>query len=229
LRPLTDDRPKALVDIGGETILSRALRLLAQHGVKRAVLATGYREDAIKHALRECPLPVTYCHNSQFERTQNSVSLALCREALESDSFFKLDGDVVFQGAVLERLERAQAPLAVAIDSRRMVDAEAMKVRVDLGRIVAFGKGLPLDASSGETIGIERVDRSISGILFDALAAAQRAGRTNLYYEDVYSELVQSGRFEAGAIDVSDLPWTEVDDFDDLERARALQNEMRSV
>ena len=48
LRPLTDDRPKALVDIGGETILGRAVRLLGEHGVERLVLATGYREDAVR-------------------------------------------------------------------------------------------------------------------------------------------------------------------------------------
>ena len=43
LRPLTDDRPKALVDVGGETILHRATRLLLLAGVSEIVVATGYR------------------------------------------------------------------------------------------------------------------------------------------------------------------------------------------
>jgi choline kinase len=215
------------MDIGGETILARALRLLAEHGVKRAVLATGYREQAIKSALQHSPLPVSYCHNSEFDRTQNSVSLALCRAELEGQSFFKLDGDVVFQGEVLERLERCSAPLAVAVDGSRKVDEEAMKVVLHLGRIRAFGKGLSLEESAGETLGIERVDVSIAGTLFDALEAASAAGRTGLYYEDIYSELVGQGQVEAAAVEAGDLPWTEVDDFDDLERARALTREVR--
>ena len=222
LRPLTDDRPKALVDIGGETILLRALRLLAQHGVKRVVLATGYREDAIRHALANSPLPVTYCHNPDFDRTQNSVSLALCRAELEKQSFFKLDGDVVFQPQVLTRLDQAESDLAVAIDSSRDADAEAMKVALHLGRIAAFGKGLPLTESGGETIGIERVGAACSEALFPALELAHTAGRTDLYYEDVYSELVRRGAVEACAVEVGDLPWTEVDDFSDLEQARRL-------
>ncbi len=45
------------------------------------------------------------------------------------------------------------------------------------------------------------------------------------YYEDVYSELVAEGRLGAEAIDVGDLPWTEVDDVADLERARQLLSE----
>ena len=51
LRPLTDDRPKALMDLGGETILGRALRLLRSAGVHDIVLATGYREDQSRSAL----------------------------------------------------------------------------------------------------------------------------------------------------------------------------------
>src|ERR1700710_1153722 len=85
LRPITDDRPKALVDIGGETILGRAVRLLASYGVRRVVLATGYREDAVRAAMRGAPVAeVEYCKNPEFDRTQNSVSLALCRQALGS-------------------------------------------------------------------------------------------------------------------------------------------------
>jgi NDP-sugar pyrophosphorylase family protein len=54
LRPLTDDRPKALMDVGGETILHRAARLLIAAGVKELVIATGYRADAGRHALAGC-------------------------------------------------------------------------------------------------------------------------------------------------------------------------------
>jgi choline kinase len=221
LRPLTDDRPKALMDLGGETILLRALRLLREHGVKRVVLATGYREDAIRRAVAGIPLELAYCHNPGFDRTQNSVSLALCRAELESRGFFKLDGDVIFQPEVLDRLDSMEADLAVAIDGTRALDAEAMKVALHLGRITAFGKGLPLARSAGETIGIERVAAGFAPALFGALAKAGEQGRTDLYYEDVYSELLGQGA-TARPVEVGDLAWTEVDDFSDLERARAL-------
>lgn len=222
LRPITDDRPKALVDVGGETILSRAVRLLAEYGVRRVVLATGYREDAVKAAMRGAPLAVEYCKNPEFDRTQNSVSLALCRGALGSDAFFKLDGDVVFQRQVLERLDDSSVELAVAVDAGRLLDAEAMKVSVDGSRIRAFGKGITLESSAGESIGIERLSGSAGANVFDALERTIAGGETSLYYEDVYSRLIAQGLLEAEAVGVRDLPWTEVDDFSDLERAREL-------
>ena len=227
LRPITDDRPKALVDLGGETILGRTVRLLASYGVRKVVLATGYREDAVRAAMHDAPpvMSVEYCRNPEFDRTQNSVSLALCRDALGADAFFKLDGDVVFQRQVLERLDASSAELAVAVDAGRMLDAEAMKVTLSgpgATQIAAFGKGIALAQSAGESIGIERISNRFSTSLFAALAATIDGGETGLYYEDVYSRLIAAGSLQAEAVAVADLPWTEVDDFSDLERAREL-------
>ena len=38
LRPLTNDRPKALVEVGGKTMLQRSIEHLVQHGVERKSL-----------------------------------------------------------------------------------------------------------------------------------------------------------------------------------------------
>lgn len=222
LRPLTDDRPKALVEVGGETILGRAIRLLAERGVERVLLATGYRENAVREAMRAAPVAVECFPNPRYESTQNAVSLAACRSGAVGEAFFKLDGDVVFAPAVLERLDAVSAGLAAAVDCGRQLDAEAMKVRLEGARIAAFGKAIGVDDAAGESIGIERISAGVSQRLFDALDAALAAGRDQIYYEDVYSELIERGAVDAEAVDVSDLSWTEVDDPDDLARARAL-------
>jgi len=169
-----------LVDLGGETILGRTVRLLVSYGVRKIVLATGYREDAVRAAMLGSPVAVEYCKNPEFDRTQNSVSLALCRDAVGTDAFFKLDGDVVFQRQVLERLDASSAELSVAVDAGRMLDAEAMKVTLAQpgGSLIgAFGKGIPLAQSAGESIGIERISSSFSLTLFNALARRSTTAR----------------------------------------------------
>lgn len=226
LRPLTDDRPKCLVDVGpdggsGETILGRAVRLLVDAGVREIVCATGYREDAVRRALAGAPVPVSYCPNPAYDRTQNSVSLLLCREAIAGRAFYKLDGDVLFHPDILARLARSDAALAVAVERRADLGDEEMKVLAEGTRIRAFGKKLDPRSSAGESIGIERVGASMVSSLFDALSRARDAGRTELYYEDVYGELVAGG-LDAELVDVTDLAWTEIDTPDDLARARAL-------
>jgi choline kinase len=222
LRPLTLDRPKALVDLGGETILGRALRLLADAGVRHFVLATGYREDAIVRELDALGVRATLCPNPDYETTQNSVSLLQCRAALAGRSFFKLDGDVVFRAEVLARLMACTAELAVAVDSHRELDAEAMKVSVEAGQITGFGKHIPVAAARAETIGIEVLDARAGQLVLERIAEAVAAGRRDAYYEDFYSELVAAQAVRAAAVEVGDQPWSEVDTFEDLERARAV-------
>jgi choline kinase len=224
LRPLTDDRPKALMELGGETILGRAVRMLREHGVEHVVLATGYREDAVRAALADVPLRFTYRLNPRYDSTQNSVSLSACRPALSPDeAWFKLDGDVVFRAEVLERLADADAELTVAVDSRRSLDAEAMKVELgEGGSVLRFGKDVPLSRAGGESIGIERIAAGAGDRLFDALDRAMRAGFESHYYEQIYSELIAARQLTAQAVEVGDLPWTEVDTPSDLEHARRL-------
>src|SRR4029077_4980804 len=96
--------------------------------------------------------------NPRYATTQNSVSLALCRAAVGGETFYRLDGDVVFDEAVLARLDGVSAELVAAVDRGRRLDAEAMKVKAEeTGIIAAFGKGLSLAESAGESIGIELI------------------------------------------------------------------------
>lgn len=222
LRPLTDDRPKALVDVGGFTLLGKAVETLVAYGVTDLVLATGYREDAVRAAMADVKARVHYCRNEQFESTQNAVSLLLCESAVAGRDFFKLDGDLLFSPAVLARLEGAGPDcIAAAIDARANLGEEEMKVTTSGDRILAFGKGLDPKTSFGESIGIERVSGAAVSSVFHGLRRAHGAGRTQLYYEDVYGELLGEGT--AGrAVDVSDLPWMEIDTPDDLAAARRL-------
>ncbi|HEX4335994.1 MAG TPA: phosphocholine cytidylyltransferase family protein [Polyangiaceae bacterium] len=224
LRPLTDDRPKALVPVGGRSILARSLDALRAVGVDRLVVASGYREDALRAALASAPFEVIFRQNPDYATTQNSVSLAMCRDALERDAFFRLDGDVVFDAEILSRLDSAGAPLAAAVDSRRALDLEAMKVRVDphTGLVTTFGKGISISDAAGESIGIERISREAAPILFDGLERAIKGGETNLYYEDVYARLIESGKLSASAVQVGDLRWCEVDAPEDLLDAERL-------
>jgi choline kinase len=221
---MTDDKPKALVPVAGKSILARALEALRRVGVERLVIASGYREDALRRELERAPFEVIFRPNPDYAATQNSVSLAKCRDVLEEESFFRLDGDVVFDAEILLRLDSGHAPLAAAVDSRRALDVEAMKVRVDprTGSIASFGKGIPISEAAGESIGIERIDRDAARLLFDALDEAAARGETHLYYEDVYARLIGRGALRASAIEVGDLRWWEIDAPEDLEAAERL-------
>lgn len=223
LRPLTDGIPKALVPINGRSILERAVASLRAHGVQQFVFATGYKDQAVRTAVGNMGIQATFCHNDRYQTTQNSISLLQCRAAIGDAGFYKLDGDLLFDARVLERLDAEVEPLAVAVDAVRALDAEAMKVTTNSSqRIRRFGKSIAIPDAYGESIGIERVGTSISDRIFDAIAALDGRGIVDRYYEDVYSELLADCRIAACAVNVGDLHWAEVDNMADLEHAEAL-------
>jgi choline kinase len=239
LRPLTDDKPKALVEVGGKSFLDRLIAQLVAVGVDELVIATGWREDAVARAVENSPIPVILRRNERFDSTQNSVSLLACADALLAGGArdtFKLDGDVIVDVDVFRRLldtrRRTDAGLVAAVDRRDGLGAEEMKVLLageGDDRIAAFGKGLDPRRSAGESIGIELLSAGALSTIVDALGRIVTAGETQLYYEDVYDRLLASrgGPIDARAAFVEDLPWTEVDTADDLARAAAIASKTR--
>lgn len=53
LRPLTNDRPKALVELNGKTLLERVIGRMKEVGVERLVINIHHFADQVKTFLRE--------------------------------------------------------------------------------------------------------------------------------------------------------------------------------
>jgi choline kinase len=223
LRPLTDSSPKTLVSLGNETILQRLIRQLEACGIAHFVLATGYCEAMLREMLSASRARIDFCWNPDYAATQNSVSLGYCADAVSNESFIKLDGDLVLDCRIIQRIIDDSNPMSVAIDTSRILDPEAMKVEVDPhGTIVDFGKSMPLPRAHAESVGIEKLDAQSAREVFARIEVLRRSGTVNRYYEDVYADLIRESRIAPHAVDVSGFPWTEVDTFEDLNHAREL-------
>jgi choline kinase len=191
--------------------------------VEHIVFATGYCEATLRASLPPSSCRFDFCLNEAYERTQNSISLVRCADAVRGEAFVKLDGDLVLDQRIIQRVVSDTSPVSVAVDRTRPLDAEAMKVQMGAGESVAdFGKALPLDRAQAESVGIESIDAQSASEVFGRIAQLERAGQLDRYYEDVYAELIRESRIAARAVEVSPLAWTEVDTFDDLAHARAL-------
>ena len=98
-RRLGNDRPKALLEFGGRTLLDRHLENLAAldseiEGGVETVVVTGFRAELldVPHAI----------HNARYERG-SVISLAVALDALASreDDLLLMDADVLYEPSIL--------------------------------------------------------------------------------------------------------------------------------
>ena len=109
----------------------------------------------------------------------------------------------------------------LAVDDVKPLAEEEMKVTLDdRGLLTRITKDMDPARAYAEYIGVTLIEQVAAAPLADALEATWRRD-PGLYYEDGYQELADRG----GAIAVAPIgavDWVEVDDHDDLRRARLI-------
>ncbi len=224
LRPLTDDRPKCLLDVAGERIVERTIRLLAERGLTAITVVDGYGGDRLRAELGS-RFPADwfrFVRNAEWAGTNNAWSLWLARESAEGPLLL-LDSDIVFDAGVHDLLLADPHPNRLALRSRGGLGAEEMKVRLGAaGGVAAFGKEIPPDEAAGESLGLEVFSAAAADRLFAILDRRMRAdGGRHEFYEAAFGELVEAG-VPIWPVDIGDRRCVEIDTPEDLTRARAL-------
>jgi D-sedoheptulose 7-phosphate isomerase len=115
LRPVLSDRPKSLAEVGGRPFLEWLVLALANQGLRRIVLATGFMGDAIEAAMgdgRRFNVELLYSHETDPRGTGGAVKLAA--ERTRSDPVLVLNGDSYCRFQVSRMLARHREGHAAA-------------------------------------------------------------------------------------------------------------------
>jgi len=109
LLPLIEDKPKCLLDIKGKTILERQVAALNDCNIKDIALVRGYKKNAINLS------NIKYYDNDRYEETGELYSIFCAEPAMKGRCLF-LYGDIIFDAAVLEKLLKCPADMAIVVD-----------------------------------------------------------------------------------------------------------------
>lgn len=231
LRPYTDDKPKCLLDIGGKTILQRAIEALRGNGIERIVVVRGYFGNLIDYP------DLIYCENSKWSTT-NLLSSLFCAESEMDDDLIISYSDIILSGEIVTKLLNKTADIALTVDInwRQRYQgrdlhpiSEAELVRLENGQIVKIGKEvIDPDEAHGEFIGLARFTKSGAAAMRTTYhrivkerptAPFQHADSLdNAYISDMMQELIDNGSV-VQSVDING-GWMEIDTPQDLEEAR---------
>jgi choline kinase len=230
LRPLTDERPKCMVEVEGRSLLEWQLIAARDAGVRNIAVVRGYMKESINFP------GVTYLENPFYETT-NMVETLWCAESLFDDSFIVSYGDIIYESTVLERFMQEKHDIGVAVDQgwlsyweRRfdnvLDDSETLEVDCS-GRIISIGqKPERVQQIQGQYMGLT----AFRGAGVDALRSVYAHAKTEnskgrnplrgqrpfakLYMTDLLQGIIDSG-FPIHQVLIQ-RGWLEIDTLRDL-------------
>ncbi len=218
-RPL----PKPLTPlVDGRTILHRQLDTLGQvFGSRVDVTAVvGFQCELLMQAAPD----LRFAYNPHFARTNTSKSLLRGLRATHEGGVLWLNGDVVFDAAVLEAvLPALEADESfVCVDTSTVADEEVKYTLDDDGFVAELSK--TVTGGLGEAVGINHVSSADKAVLVEHLEAC---GDQDYFERGMETAIIEAGlRFRP--LDISRWAAVEVDFEADLDRANAMLSGTRS-
>lgn len=219
-----EEPPKVLLRFEGETLLRRHIRFLREFGVGELVMILGYRQDDIlaEAASAGAGDYVRGVYNPRF-REGPILSLWTGCEVLRSgEPILFMDSDVLYSPPLLRRLIEDTSENCFLFDRRIDPEEDPVSLCIRDGAPVDFGKGVEGEFDAvGEWPGFMKMSARVAARVADAADSFVADDRLGVAYEEAMRAVLKSeppGTF--GYVDVSDVPWIEIDLPSDLERAK---------
>ena len=227
LAPFTDTHPKCLIEVDGKSLLERHLDVLCEL-VDAITLVVGYRDAQIRDAVGHWktttgnPIVVTFVQNNDY-RKGSILSLYAARDTLVADDTVVMDADVLYGPTLMKRLLNSPHANCFLLDDVAEDSGEEMMVCVRNGRALHIARSHDPSTQSGwdltgEGVGFFKLSRDDSPALVLILDEMVAAGICDVEYEDGLARFMAN--HTCGYETVGDLPWTEIDFPEDVEKAR---------
>jgi choline kinase len=157
----------------------------------------------------------TFVYNENYDQTNTSKSLLKALRASQESGVLWMNGDVVFDSRVLERIaDRIRKEESFVCVNTSATAEEEVKYTVDSkGNINALSK--QVQNALGEAVGINFISRHHKAAVIQRLNEVA----DNDYFERGLEVAIEKDGVEIEPVDISDLFAVEVDFQADLDRA----------
>jgi choline kinase len=205
--------PKPLTPLSdGRTIMQQQMdNLLAAYADLRITTVIGFKLELIIEAFPD----VSYVYNENYDRTNTNRSLLKALRQSADGGVVWLNGDVVFDPQVLERVkDLIAAEQSFICVNTAVVGDEEVKYTVDADGFVDRLSKTVTDAL-GESVGINYVSATDKAALIVRLAECDDSD----YFERGLELMIEKDGVQVLPYDIRDLFAVEVDFEEDLSRA----------
>jgi choline kinase len=216
LLPLTVDRPKCLVPVGGKLIVDHHIDALKEVGVTRRVVIGGYRIDRLAEhvASRGSDAEIRF---NPFWAVASSISSVWAARDLLEGNFAILNGDTVFDPALLdEGFSRLRPGINLLVEAIDAPDDDDMLVALRGDSVAAVSKALDPSVAGYRSLGVIAAsgDPGVYRRALDRMIAGPDG--IHAFHHGIIHDLAQE---EDGvhAVIIARGHWAEIDRPEDIE------------
>jgi len=187
LRPLTDNLPKALLEVKGKTITEHLFDLLKKYGIREAVLCVGYLKDKIKEHFGDgSMIGINIAYVEEDEPLGTAGPLKLAKKYLK-ESFIVSNGDELKNINIPRMFRLHKRKNALATIALTTVDDPSHYgvARLDGSRIVEFVEKPVKAPSNLINAGFYILEPEVIDMIADGFSMLEK---------DVFPQLAKLGR-----------------------------------
>lgn len=229
LGELTKNNTKCMVEVGGITLIERALRILDKKHLSRIVLVIGYQYENLVAFVDSLDIktPIEYIINEVYYKTNNIFSLSLAKERMVQEDTLLLESDLIFEECLIDLLLEDQRDTLVLVDKfENWMDGTCIVVDEN-DNITDFIPGKLLKYSEKDryykTVNIYKFSSDFSkNVYVPFLEAYEKVMGNNEYYETVIKLILMLDKNTMKAKRLKGELWYEIDDIQDLDIAQTL-------
>ncbi len=220
LQPLTLKTPKSLYKLDRHsTVLQRMVRTIRKydHNAEIVVVA-GFMYD---HVLREVEREnVIVVRNPFYAMTSSIASIWFARKYLERDNVTILSSDIVLEDRLVEDVicKDTDKPV-VLVDSSKTTGK--YNVQVQDNKVCVMSKSL--SSFFAQYVCVTKLDAVSARFLLEEIDVMVNAEMYDQLFEDALVQMIFEDDFDLYYKDIKGYSWTEVDNADDLIKAREVQ------
>ncbi|MGE0590585.1 MAG: phosphocholine cytidylyltransferase family protein [Cyclobacteriaceae bacterium] len=216
LGDLKEEKPKAFVTIGRETLIHRSLRLLIKNGISRIIIGTGYQSEFFDNLKTEFSQIETR-RNEQYAETGSMYTLFNIRDMLNS-SFLLLEGDLLYEENALELLlDDGHSDIILASDATHSGDEVFIQHSAERNLELMSKDRSRLESIHGELVGISKLSAEAFAALCQYAGKDYARDRMEIHYEDAMVGISKEVPLFVKV--VNDMAWCEIDDPGHYKRA----------
>lgn len=243
LRPLTDDRPKCMVEVNGRSIIERQLDTIHACGIQDQdiTIICGYCNGVLRN--RFADTQIRFIVNEQYDSTNMVCSLMCARSLMEAEKDIIISyGDIIYGEDVFRKILTVEDDMSVIVDdgwyeywSERcenpLDDAETLMFDTENYLTEIGQKTTELVKVQSQYIGLMHFKEEGLKKMLNLSAEAERRSangealwRTTRNYEKMYMTDLLQGLIDEGnklrAVHIQ-RGWFEIDDCEDLKVVEA--------